>query len=78
MNPGRGGVIQQRAHRVLDETITLLEEIKRHPGGLLDAIADGTFGLMRRPADAGRGLDGVARRAEDYYNPAVEILDGER
>ena len=30
---------------------------------LLEAIADGTFGIMKRPADRGRGLDGVARKA---------------
>ena len=44
--------------------------------GLLDAIADGTFGLMKRPADKGRGLEGVAKKARDYYNPATEILEG--
>ena len=31
---------------------------------------------MKRPADKGRGLDGVARKAADYYNPATEILEG--
>jgi beta-lysine 5,6-aminomutase alpha subunit len=30
---------------------------------------------MKRPPDAGRGLDGVARKARDYYNPATEILE---
>ncbi len=45
--------------------------------GLLDAIADGTFGLMKRPADAGRGLEGVARKSSAYYNPASEILEAE-
>ena len=42
---------------------------------LLAAIADGTFGLMKRPADAGRGLDGVAVKSEAYYNPASDILE---
>ena len=45
---------------------------------LLSAIADGTFGLMKRPADKGRGLDGVAAKAPDYYNPATEILEGDQ
>ena len=31
---------------------------------------------MKRPADKGRGLEGVARKARDYYNPATEILEG--
>jgi beta-lysine 5,6-aminomutase alpha subunit len=76
--PAPGGFIHQRAEQVLGETIDLLEAIDRHDRGLLDAIADGTFGLMKRPADAGRGLDGVARKARDYYNPATELLEGER
>jgi beta-lysine 5,6-aminomutase alpha subunit len=63
---------------VLRESIDLLEQILDHDRGLLDAIADGTFGLMKRPADAGRGLDGVARKAPDYYNPASEILEEAR
>jgi beta-lysine 5,6-aminomutase alpha subunit len=45
---------------------------------LLAAIADGTFGLMRRPANAGRGLDGIAQKSATYFNPAVDILEGER
>jgi beta-lysine 5,6-aminomutase alpha subunit len=62
---------------VLSETIDLLEQIAAEPGTapLLEAIADGTFGLMRRPADQGRGLDGVARKARDYWNPASELLE---
>ncbi len=39
----------------------IVDEPGRAP--LLEAIADGTFGLMKRPADAGKGLDGVVRRA---------------
>ena len=42
--------------------------------GLLNAIADGTFGLMRRPADRGKGLAGVVPRAEGYLNPVTEAL----
>jgi beta-lysine 5,6-aminomutase alpha subunit len=75
--PEPDGFIAQRARQVLGESIELLERIIAHEGnaGLLEAIGDGTFGLMKRPADAGRGLDGVARKAGDYHNPATEILD---
>lgn len=67
---------------MLAETLELLDEIAHDSDDegdppLLAAIADGTFGLMKRPADAGRGLDGVARKDSDYYNPAIEILEGE-
>ncbi|WP_018352574.1 lysine 5,6-aminomutase subunit alpha [Longispora albida] len=71
--PAPGGFIQNRANQVLNEAITLLEDIKADT--LLNAIADGTFGIMKRPADRGKGLDGVAKQAEGYYNPATEILE---
>jgi beta-lysine 5,6-aminomutase alpha subunit len=53
--------------------VDLLRRISRD--GLLNAIADGTFGVTRRPADGGRGLDGVIRRADGYWNPASEFLE---
>ncbi|HLL68728.1 MAG TPA: lysine 5,6-aminomutase subunit alpha [Micromonosporaceae bacterium] len=72
--PAPGGFIQRRAHLVLDEAVGLLERIV--DGGLLDAIGAGTFGIMKRPADRGKGRDGVARHEPGYYNPATEILEG--
>jgi beta-lysine 5,6-aminomutase alpha subunit len=71
--PAPDGFIAQRAKQVLGESVDLLERIV--DDGLLDAIADGTFGLMKRPADAGRGLDGVARKSDLYVNPAVDLLE---
>jgi beta-lysine 5,6-aminomutase alpha subunit len=71
--PAPDGFIAQRARRVLAEAIDLLERICDE--GLLNAIAEGTFGLMRRPADGGKGLDGVARKSDAYYNPASELLE---
>ena len=72
--PAPGGFIEQRARQVLDESVALLRRIGDE--GLLTAIADGTFGITRRPADGGRGLDGVISKADDYFNPAAEILEG--
>ncbi len=74
-HPAPDGFIAQRADRVLGEAVDLLERILEHDRGLLDAIADGTFGLMRRPADAGKGLDGVARKSPAYVNPAADLLE---
>jgi len=71
--PAPDGFIAGRARQVLGEAVELLERIV--DDGLLEAIGDGTFGLMRRPADGGRGLDGVARRAPGYVNPAVDLLE---
>ena len=68
-------MIVQRAGQVLSESVELLERIAGD--GLLTAIAEGTFGVTRRPPDGGKGLDGVVPRAEGYFNPAIEILDTE-
>ena len=33
---------------------------------------------MKRPADAGKGLDGVAVRAPDYYHAGIDVLEASR
>ncbi len=71
--PAPGGFIQRRAGHVLAEAVELLERITGE--SLLEAIADGTFGIMKRPADAGRGLDGVAAHEPGYYNPVTDALE---
>jgi beta-lysine 5,6-aminomutase alpha subunit len=81
-HPAPDGFIAQRARQVLEEATGLLQEIAEDSDAagdppLLAAIADGTFGLMKRPADGGRGLDGVAAKAEGYANPALDALEGE-
>ncbi|GAA2449781.1 D-lysine 5,6-aminomutase subunit alpha [Actinomadura vinacea] len=73
--PRPDGLVARRARQVLGESVELLERVERD--GLLTAIAEGTFGVTRRPSDGGKGLDGVVPRAEGYFNPAIEILDDE-
>ncbi|MGI8946399.1 MAG: lysine 5,6-aminomutase subunit alpha [Ornithinimicrobium sp.] len=80
--PPPDGYIQRRARQVLAEAVELLDRItsERAPRGsapLLEAIADGTFGHMKRPADQGKGLEGVARKADDYDNPALALLEAD-
>jgi beta-lysine 5,6-aminomutase alpha subunit len=75
-HPPRDGFIQTRGRQVLAESVELLERIVAD--GLLDAIGDGTFGLMKRPADRGKGLEGVVEKASGpagYDNPAVTLLE---
>jgi beta-lysine 5,6-aminomutase alpha subunit len=79
-HPPRDGFIQRRARQVLSEAVDLLDRIVSDSDAagdapLLAAIADGTFGLMKRPATGGKGLDGVVERADDYENPAITALD---
>jgi beta-lysine 5,6-aminomutase alpha subunit len=72
-HPPRDGFIATRARQVLAEAVELLERIAAD--GLLPAIGDGTFGVTRRPADGGKGLDGVVPHADGYYNPATDLLE---
>jgi beta-lysine 5,6-aminomutase alpha subunit len=72
--PAPGGFIVTRAHRVLGEAVDLLERIVASDGGLLAAIGDGTFGLMKRPPEGGKGADGVVTKADGYRNPAADLL----
>ncbi|HKB30302.1 MAG TPA: lysine 5,6-aminomutase subunit alpha, partial [Streptosporangiaceae bacterium] len=60
--PGPDSPVTRRAHQVLREAVDLLRRIGAD--GLLRAIADGTFGVTRRPPDGGKGLDGVVPHAE--------------
>jgi beta-lysine 5,6-aminomutase alpha subunit len=73
--PAPGGFIERRANEVLGESVGLLRRICGE--GLLNAIADGTFGITKRPADGGRGLDGVVEQADGYFNPARDILEAD-
>jgi beta-lysine 5,6-aminomutase alpha subunit len=73
--PAPGGFIQQRANQVLGEAVDLLERIVDDT--LLQAIAEGTFGIMKRPPTGGKGLSGVAKREPDYVNPATHQLEGQ-
>ncbi|HWL34565.1 MAG TPA: lysine 5,6-aminomutase subunit alpha [Frankiaceae bacterium] len=75
-HPPKDGFIATRARQVLSESVELLERIA--DDGLLDAIAEGTFGITKRPPDGGRGLDGVVAHGDGYWNPATEILEGAR
>jgi beta-lysine 5,6-aminomutase alpha subunit len=75
-HPPRDGFVATRARQVLSESVELLERIV--DDGLLDAIADGTFGITKRPPTGGKGLEGVVPHGPDYWNPATEILEGAR
>jgi len=79
-HPPADGFIATRARQVLAEAVDLLERIVDDTGDapLLHAIANGTFGLMRRPADGGKGRDGVLAQGPTYYNPASELLEAEQ
>ncbi len=71
--PAPDGFVATRGRQVLSEAVELLGRIA--DDGLLPAIADGTFGITKRPATGGKGLDGVVPHADGYVNPAVDLLE---
>lgn len=70
------GICRNRAKLVLDNTITLLEEINKE--GLFTALEKGIFGDVKRPKNGGKGLEGVTAKGENYYNPFVDLMKGKR
>ena len=74
--PARDGFVATRARQVLGEAVELLERIA--DDGLFEAIADGTFGVTRRPIDGGKGAGGVITQADGYVNPARDLLEPAR
>jgi beta-lysine 5,6-aminomutase alpha subunit len=67
-----GGIIVSRAAEVLDQAIELLEGVARV--GLFAAVEAGTFADIKRRPNAGKGLEGVVARGDDYWNPVEELL----
>ncbi len=70
------GYINKRANLVLKETVKLLQNIIE-AGGLMNAIAQGWFAGVKREKDSGKGLDGVIKKSENYYNPFLEKMKAE-
>jgi beta-lysine 5,6-aminomutase alpha subunit len=67
------GLIVRRAKEVLGQAESLLEEIAAD--GFWAAIGKARFGDVAREPDGGKGLDGVAAKATDYFNPFLDILE---
>ncbi len=67
-----GGMIENWAEKVLDETLAHLEMI--HSKGLVQAISERAFAEVRRTETGGKGLDGVIERDPNYLNPFFELL----
>lgn len=70
-----GGIIQNRAKQVLNESLTLLEAIEKE--GLFNSLEKGVFADVKRPINGGKGLDGVFEKGENYMNPFIEKMLGD-
>ncbi len=71
-----GGTIRQRAHFVLNEAITLLEQIKDL--GMFSALEEGLFADVKRFRKGGKGLDGVFMKGKNYSNPYIDLMKGRK
>lgn len=68
----KDGIIQTRAREVLDKATSMLENIERE--GLFMALEKGIFADVKRPRNGGKGLDGVAKKGANYYNPFIKLM----
>ncbi len=71
LNPD--GKIAKRARHVFGEAMQLLEEA--HRDGMVEAIAKGRFGDVKREETGGKGLAGVFAKSADYFNPFLDLLE---
>lgn len=60
------------ANTILREAVELLQHIERL--GLFQALEAGLFADIKRSPEGGRGLEGVIRKNDQYFNPFYEEL----
>ena len=71
-----GGIIRNRAKEVLDNAISLLEQMTSE--GLFNALEKGIFGDVKRSRVGGKGLDGVVEKGANYMNPFINLMKGRK
>ena len=59
-----------------DEAADLLAEIERI--SLFATLEKGIFADIKRPQDGGKGLSGVVRKSDRYFNPFIEAMKEEK
>lgn len=70
-----GGRIQLRAKTILEKAVVLLNKIAEV--GLAKAIEKGWFAGIKRSFEGGKGLKGVFKKDEAYFNPFMELMEKE-
>jgi beta-lysine 5,6-aminomutase alpha subunit len=70
------GIIRNRARKVVDDALRLLEGMEAE--GLFSALEKGMFGDVKRPKNGGKGLAGVVEKGNNYFNPFVAIMKGDK
>lgn len=70
----KDGIIVNRANKVVSDAEQLLTQIEKD--GLYPTIEAGKFGGVKRSRTGGKGLDGVSKKDEGYFNPFIELMLG--
>ncbi len=70
------GIIRNRAKEVLENAISTLEKIEQE--GLFSALEMGLFGDVKRSKSGGKGLEGVVAKGNNYMNPFIKIMKGDK
>lgn len=70
----QGGIMESRANEVLNKASDLLGEIEGE--GLFKTLEKGIFAGIKRPLDGGKGLAGVTEKANEYFNPFIDLMLG--
>ncbi|MEG1556422.1 MAG: lysine 5,6-aminomutase subunit alpha, partial [Bacteroidales bacterium] len=71
-----GGIIRQRAEKVLTDAHQLLEAMVQE--GLFEALEKGLFADIKRSKTGGKGLNGVVAKSENYFNPFISLMKGNK
>ncbi|AIO18745.1 D-lysine 5,6-aminomutase alpha subunit [Candidatus Izimaplasma bacterium HR1] len=68
----KGGIIENRATKVLDDANDLLKEIANI--GIFETLERGIFAGIKREKTGGKGLKGVAFKDDKYINPILDQM----
>lgn len=70
------GIIKNRASKVLNDAHELLDNMVKE--GLFEALEKGMFGAIKRSKTGGKGLAGVVAKSDNYFNPFIALMKGEK
>ncbi|MGB9599825.1 MAG: lysine 5,6-aminomutase subunit alpha TIM-barrel domain-containing protein, partial [Myxococcota bacterium] len=68
----KDSLLNKRAQEVLHRAYELLKKVRDE--GLDRAISEGEFADIKRFSDSGKGVDGVYKVRDDYFNPVFNLL----
>ncbi len=68
----KGGIIESRADKVLEDANDLLKEIANI--GIFETLERGIFAGIKRTKTGGKGLRGVSVKAAQYINPVLDHM----